>query len=127
TSEREQITGERGAAFDAVEGCIDASLCAAVAGKLEREQLQIARDDLQQVVEVVRYAAGQIADAFHFLRLLQRALRTFERLFGRATLGNVARYFCKARGIAFGIAQRVDDDVREKSRAVFANTPRFVF
>lgn len=39
-------------------------------------------DDLQQVVEVVRDAAGQLANGFHLLRLLQRPLRltTFSHL-----------------------------------------------
>ena len=44
------------------------------------QHLQIALDDGQQVVEVVRDAAGQLADAFQALRVLERlfALRTLQ-------------------------------------------------
>ena len=37
-------------------------------------QLQIAADDLQHVVEVVRDAAGELADRLHLLRLPQLRL-----------------------------------------------------
>ncbi len=35
------------------------------------QQVEIADDDEQQVVEVVRQSAGQLADGFHLLRLQQ--------------------------------------------------------
>ena len=38
------------------------------------QQLQIAADDLQQIVEIVRDAAGEFADRFHLLRLAQGLL-----------------------------------------------------
>ena len=38
------------------------------------QQLEVAADDLQQVVEVVRDAAGELADRLHLLRLAQRCL-----------------------------------------------------
>ena len=38
------------------------------------DQLQIAADDLQHVVEIVGDAAGQLADRFHLLRLVQGRL-----------------------------------------------------
>src|SRR5262249_29484341 len=43
-----------------------------------QKQIAIADDGLEQVVEIMRYAAGQFADRFHLLRLgelrLQRLL-----------------------------------------------------
>ena len=39
------------------------------------EDVEIAGDDLKQVVEVVRHPAGKLADRFHFLRLPQRLFR----------------------------------------------------
>ena len=55
------------------------------------ERLQIADDDGQQVVEIVRHAAGQLADALHLLRLGELLLRALQRLLGLAPLGDVAR------------------------------------
>ena len=46
-------------------------LGALVAGDLLREELQIAAHDLQQVVKVMRDAAGQFPDCFHLLGLRQ--------------------------------------------------------
>ena len=53
--------------------------------QLALKGFQIADDDRQQVVEVVRDAAGQVADALHLLRLPQRLFglttrREFDRL-----------------------------------------------
>ena len=72
--ERQQGAGQLGAALDAVHGVLDALLDLGQAVGAARDQLQVAADDLQQVVEVVRHAAGQLADGLHFLGLLQRGL-----------------------------------------------------
>ena len=42
-------------------------------------QVEIGADDLQQVVEVMRHAAGQMADGFHLLRLAHRAFGAHAR------------------------------------------------
>ena len=71
---RQQGAGQLGAPFDAAHCVLDALLDLGQAVGAARDQLQVAADDLQQVVEVVRHAAGQFADRFHLLRLLQRRL-----------------------------------------------------
>ena len=50
-------------------------------GLLKRAQhgLGVAVDDHQQVVEIVRDAAGELAERFHLLRLRQLLLRALER------------------------------------------------
>ena len=45
-----------------------------VAGHVAAQQLQVAAHHLQQVVEVVRHAAGELADRLHLLRLAQPGL-----------------------------------------------------
>ena len=45
-----------------------------IASDIPDEQLKVAADDLQDVVEVVRHAAGQLADGLHLLRLAQLRL-----------------------------------------------------
>jgi hypothetical protein len=64
-----------GAARDAADGALHALLGALVAGHLAPQQLQVAADHLQQVGEVVRHAAAELAQRFHALRLAQRRLR----------------------------------------------------
>src|SRR5581483_11396269 len=48
------------------------------------DQIEIARDALQQIVEVVRDAAGQLADRLHLLRLPQRVMRLLQLARARA-------------------------------------------
>ena len=38
------------------------------------QQIEIADDDAEQIVEIVRHAAGEIADRLHLLRLAQLRL-----------------------------------------------------
>jgi hypothetical protein len=57
---------------------------------LHREQFQAARQHRQQVVEVVRDAAGELADRFHLLRLEQRGVGRRQRNVGLLLFGHVA-------------------------------------
>ena len=79
--------GQLGAARDARERVLHPRLGPLVAGDVLREQLQVAADHLQQVVEVVRDAAGQLAERLHLLRAAQVLLELL-------ALGDVA-----ARGV----------------------------
>ena len=58
--------------------------------ELVREHLGVAEDRRQQVVEVVRDAAGELADRFHLVRLPQLLLGPPQRLLGPAVFGDVA-------------------------------------
>jgi len=51
---------------------------------------EIADDDGQEIVEVVRDAAGQLADRFHLLRLPQRLFGQFAALGFRVKLARAA-------------------------------------
>ena len=68
----------------------------------------------------MRDAAGDLADAFHLLRL-PRAL------VGRAPFGEVARDLRKAEQLAFGVLDRVDDDARPEPASVLADPPSLGF
>ena len=50
------------------------------------QQVEVAVDDGEQVVEIVRHAAGQLAHDFHLLRLAQPLLADAQRLLGGAAL-----------------------------------------
>ena len=70
---------------DADQRVADARLGALVAGGFAGEQLQVAGDHLQQVVEVVGDAAGQLAHRLHLLGLAQRLLGTLRSAMASAT------------------------------------------
>ena len=70
-----QLRGALGAGQRIVERAFGARFDDAALGDAE-----IADDDGEQIVEVVRDAAGQLADGFHLLRLPQRLLGQFAPL-----------------------------------------------
>ncbi len=72
------------------------------------EQLQAAREHRQQVVEVVRDAAGQLAERFHLLRLAQRRLGVPQPLLIAQALGDVVDELVGADAVAVAIPQRVE-------------------
>ena len=82
------------------------------------QRFEIADDDGQQVVEVVRDAAGELADAFHLLRLPQP-------LFGGAPFGQIARDLGEADQLSIRVLNRIDDDARPEPAAVLADAPAF--
>ncbi|CAA9532411.1 MAG: hypothetical protein AVDCRST_MAG91-3087 [uncultured Sphingomonadaceae bacterium] len=72
--EGEQLLGEFGSALRRALGVVEVAYRLLVDPPLA-DQFQIARDDLQQVVEIVREARSQLPDRLHLLRLAERVLR----------------------------------------------------
>ena len=60
-----------------------------VAGERILQQVAVADDGREQVIEVVSDAAGEPADGLHFLGLAQMLLASVEGLLGQPALGNV--------------------------------------
>src|SRR4029077_16040959 len=91
--------------------------------RLERalQGFQIADDDGQEIVEVVRHAAGELADPFHLLRLGELFLRPLQRLRRLAPLADVARDLGEAQQLALVVANRIDDDAGPEFRTVLAH------
>ena len=77
------------------------------------EQLVVTDDDGQEVVEVVRDTAGELADGIHALRLPQRLLLLH-------LLGDVADEHHEAQDVAVPIAGRRGDDLGGEHLAVLA-------
>ena len=71
---RQQLQGQLGAPFDGGGGRIETAGRLRIAGHGQFQQLQIARDNLQHIIEVMRHATGQLADRFELLRLQQGLL-----------------------------------------------------
>ncbi len=90
--EGEQAMGERGGAVrrnhrgvDVAHGALGASLV-----ETDLQQIERADDAGQQIVEVVRDAAGQLPDRLHLLRLPQGFFGGFQPLSGGLLRGHVA-------------------------------------
>ena len=93
--ERQKLLGQSRSAFGRRRGVVEAADCLGVGADIGPHEVEIGLDDLQDVVEIVRHAAGQLADRFHLLALPER--RLVAQLFGdvdapydRATVGHVA-------------------------------------
>ncbi len=69
TREREQPIGQFGAAAASVKRRFDPLLAPIRLVQRPVQQLQVARDDRQQIVEVMRHPAGELADRVHLLRM----------------------------------------------------------
>ena len=81
-----------------------------------RQHFQIADDRSQQIVEVMRDAAGQLADRLHLLGLAKL-------LFGCLPLGQIARDLGKADQLAGAVMDRIDDHIRPELGPVLAHPP----
>ena len=80
--EGQQMARQAGAPIGTQQRVADSPQRRLVALHLAGEDVQIADDDLQQIVEVMGHPAGELADRLHLLRLLQHA-------FGAQSLGDV--------------------------------------
>ena len=123
--ERQQLPGQ---AFAALGRRLD-RLDGARQFRIEQplEGLGVAADDHQQIVEVVRDAAGQFADRLHFLRHRELFARLDQLLLGVAPLGGVADDIGKTDQIAVVVADRGERAGHEKRRAVLPDAPSLDF
>ena len=95
-AEGQQLAGQAGGALAGVADLVDAAAArGSSGGQLVEHHAAVAADDGQQVVEVVRHAAGQPADGFHLLRLAQL-------VFQLAALGHVHAQAAEEQGRAVG-------------------------
>ncbi len=79
--------------------------------EIRRQRIRVAKDDLQQIVEIVGDAAGQLTDRFHLLRLMQRFLRL-------PAAGDVELRAEEVYEVAGGIVDRADEQRVPEGRAV---------
>ena len=107
--ERKQALRKRCCAVGASEGAIGVSLqMLRILGKLLPQQIEVAAYDLQKIVEVVRNAAGELADSLHLLGLPQGLVRGFKvaRTFLHALLEGLIGALCRFEqtGLSMAIA-----------------------
>ncbi len=126
-AEGEQLRGELRTAFHGIDRLLQPLACPAVTGMTPVQQFEVAAQDLQDVVEVVRHAACQLADRLHLLRLEQRLSCILKKPVRFHPLGDVAGDLGKSRQRAIVFPDRVDHNVRPKTRAIFPDPPAFRF
>ena len=72
------------------------------------EQLQPAREDREQIVEVVRDAPRQLTERFHLLRLTQRRFGISQPRLIPQPVGDVVDKLVRSNAIAGAIPKRVE-------------------
>jgi len=90
-------------------------------------QIQAADDHRQQIVEIMRDAASQLADRVHLLRLDDGVARFVQRALRFASFGQIAGDLGKAVQLAQRVADRIDHDIGPETGAVLADAPSFRF
>src|SRR6185312_8702088 len=120
-----ELTGQRRAAPGCRLDGRDRALDFRVGARAFLQKVQAAGNDHQDVVEVVRYAAGQLAERIELLCFRQMLLHLFQLELGVATLGDVAGDLGKADEPAV-LPDRVDDDAGPEEGAVLADAPAFL-
>ena len=95
-AEGQQLPGQSRGALSGLVDLHEAGPQRIARAQLAEQQLAVAVDHRQQVVEVVRHAARQPPDRFHLLRLLELG-------FQRLALGNVMRDDLHAANLPIGI------------------------
>jgi hypothetical protein len=88
---------------------------------------QIANDDHEQIVKVVRDPAAELPNRFQLLRCGELLLNVLELVLGSLPVRNVARDFCKPDDVSGFVRDTIDDDRRPKAGAIFSQTPPFRF
>ena len=83
-AEGQELLGERRGALPGLHDLFHRMAVAISGGEAVQDELAVAGDDGQQVIEIVRHAAGQHPHGFHLLRLA-------ELLFQAAAAGNVVQ------------------------------------
>src|SRR5882672_2493689 len=86
--------------------------------------MQAAGDDHQQIVEIMRHAAGELAERVELLGFRQLLLHLLEPELGLAPLGDVAGDLGEADDLA-ALAHRIDHDTGPEERPVLADAPAF--
>ena len=102
--ERQQLPGQFGRAFDGFGDRVDIAAAPLFRQFAAAQEIGGGADDGQEVVEVVRDAAGELADGFHLLRLAQRFLAL-------AALGDVDRLGHRADHGAVLVEQRPHGEI----------------
>ena len=123
--EGQHALGQGGAPLRRVPGVVDEPGDVGPVAEVPPGHFEAADHRGQQVVEIMRDAAGQLAERVHLLRLEERRLRLLERLLRLPPLGEVACDLGEADQPPGPVTHRVDHHVGPEPAAVLADPPAF--
>src|SRR3954447_15878694 len=89
--------------------------------------LEIAKDDHEQIVEVVRDPAAELPHRLQLLGCGELLLNVLELVLSALSVRNVARDFGEPDDVSGLVRDAIDDDRRPKAGAVFSQAPAFRF
>ncbi len=121
--EAQQLTGQTFAAPHRLDDGLHGLRELGLFGDPPLQEVGVAADHHQKVVEVVGDPAGKLAEGLHLLRLDQLFLGLLQLQLRFPALGDVAGDLGVAQQPALGIADRVDQHAGPEHRAVLAHAP----
>ena len=119
--ESQQLPGKGGTAFDVPFYGLDFLIMRMLTVEGQEHQGGIALHAHENVVEIMRNTAGQIADGLHFLGLDQLLLEFRLLLFAFYPFGHIPHHAAVADRLPFGISQRVYGQFKGHLRIVLAD------
>src|SRR6476619_3831789 len=121
--ESKQLLRQAGAALRGVSNALQHPLELLLIGDVAQAEIGCAEDRRQQIVEVVREAAGQLPEGLHLLRTKQLLARFLQPQLSFALFRHIAGDLGETDQLAVFVPDRVDDDARPQACAVLANAP----
>jgi hypothetical protein len=105
-AEGQQLAGEPGGPLAGLADLLHVAADGVAAPDLVEQEVAVAQDAGEQVVEVVGDAAGQLAHRLHLLGLAELLLAPAERLLRRLLLGDIAMEHDRPADLVRGAANR---------------------
>ena len=109
--ERQQPVDEGAGALGRFQGAVDQALFALAPDAAPGQHVEGAQDGREQIVEVVRHAAGELAHALQLLGLEQGLLRLGQDPLVREPLGDVGDELKRADALARVVSERAELDL----------------
>ncbi len=113
-AEDQQLPGQPGGALGRRPNRLKMTLEHRVRAEFLHRQIAVTHDDRQDVVKVMRHAAGELADHFHFLRFDKLRLQ-------KSVLRDILHHPYGEITVARRLARRADRQTRPNHLAVLAN------
>src|SRR5262245_15925869 len=117
-AEREDAVDERAAALAGGHHAVQVAAQARALLRIAHRHLAVAEDRAEDIVEVVRDAAGERADRLQALRAAQLLLHLAQLLLGLLPLRDVLHEADHARGVAHGVEKHAPARLQPVHRAV---------
>src|ERR1700730_6437596 len=104
-AEGEDSIHERATALACDHDAVQVATQSASCGRVTQRHLTIAQDGSEEIVEVVRDAAGERPHRFETLSLAQLVFHPLQLLFGEMAIGHIEHEPEQARGFAFRLEE----------------------